>query len=227
MPKRRSLHHMADQDIINNFDKLYYETHSCFRKVQWCGTEIQKYPMDLILYQEILYRCRPELVIETGTYSSGSALYMAHVMDAIQQSSGSIYNGKIISIDIAHAAPPKQHSRITYQLVESSTDRKWLDKLQILLYGSKSIAVILDSDHHKDHVIAELNAYAPLVTSGQYLIVEDTNINGHPVLAGWGDGPMEALEEWKKTPMANDFYLDKGCEKLLLTANPNGYWRRK
>jgi cephalosporin hydroxylase len=88
-----------------------------------------------------------------------------------------------------------------------------------------SVLVILDSDHTKDHVLAEMRAYGPLVTRGSYLIVEDTNINGHPVLPDFGPGPWEAVEEFLQ---GNDqFQVDRSREKLLMTFNPMGYLRRQ
>ena len=84
--------------------------------------------------------------------------------------------------------------------------------------------VILDSDHSRDHVLAELRAYAPMVTTAQYLIVEDTNVNGNPVLPEFGPGPMEALDAFLAEN--DDFEPDDEREKFLLTFNPRGYLRR-
>ena len=85
--------------------------------------------------------------------------------------------------------------------------------------------VVLDSDHSRDHVLQELELYAPLVTPGCYLVVEDTNVNGHPVSPGFGPGPMEAVTEFLGT--TDDFEVDRGREKLMLTFNPSGYLRRR
>jgi cephalosporin hydroxylase len=85
--------------------------------------------------------------------------------------------------------------------------------------------VILDSDHSRAHVLAELAVLAPRVAPGGRLIVEDTNVNGHPVLPEHGPGPWEAVEEFLA---ANpEWERDRGREKFLLTYNPGGYLRRK
>jgi cephalosporin hydroxylase len=84
---------------------------------------------------------------------------------------------------------------------------------------------VLDSDHACEHVLAELEAYGPLVTPGCYLIVEDTNVNGHPVLAEHGPGPAEAVETFLATGAIFD--VDRDRERLLLTFNPGGYLRRR
>lgn len=84
--------------------------------------------------------------------------------------------------------------------------------------------VILDSDHSQAHVAAELTAYGPLVASGCYLVVEDTNINGHPVLPDFGPGPMEAVVAFLQTTPA--FEVDASRERFLLSLNPRGYLRR-
>jgi cephalosporin hydroxylase len=85
--------------------------------------------------------------------------------------------------------------------------------------------VILDSDHAMAHVRAELELYAPMVTAGCYLIVEDTNVNGHPVYPLHGPGPMEALGEF--LPRHPEFEVDAECEKFMLTFNPRGYLLRR
>ena len=86
------------------------------------------------------------------------------------------------------------------------------------------MVVLLDSDHHKAHVLEELRRYAPLVSVGSYIIVQDSNINGHPVLADFGPGPWEAIDEFLKS---NDgFRIDRERERLRFTFVPNGYLQR-
>ena len=84
--------------------------------------------------------------------------------------------------------------------------------------------VILDSDHNRDHVLKEMELYSPLVTRGSYLVVEDTNINGNPVLADFGPGPAEAVREFLQHH--NEFEVDRNMEKFYMTFSPGGYLRR-
>jgi cephalosporin hydroxylase len=84
--------------------------------------------------------------------------------------------------------------------------------------------VILDSDHSQAHVAKELELFAPLVSVGQYLVVEDSNINGHPVYPSFGPGPYEAIEQFLRQNVS--FSPDKSREKFLVSWNPNGYLRR-
>jgi cephalosporin hydroxylase len=94
-----------------------------------------------------------------------------------------------------------------------------------MIRPGESVMVILDSDHSKKHVLDELRIYAPMVTPGHYLIVEDTNVNGHPALAEFGPGPMEALDAYLNEDMS--FEIDSAQEKFFMTFNPRGYLRRR
>jgi cephalosporin hydroxylase len=84
--------------------------------------------------------------------------------------------------------------------------------------------VVLDSDHHRDHVYKELQLYSPLVSPGCYLVVEDTHFNGHPILTGFGPGPFEAVQDFLKDHA--DFAPDSRRERFLMTFNPGGYLKR-
>jgi cephalosporin hydroxylase len=113
------------------------------------------------------------------------------------------------------------HPRI--ELVEASSTSAAAHEFVQERCLQKSTMVILDSDHSEYHVREELRLYAPLVSPGNYLIVEDTNINGHPVLKEHGPGPYEAVQEFLKGQ--RNWVVDREREKLLLTFNPNGYLR--
>jgi cephalosporin hydroxylase len=97
--------------------------------------------------------------------------------------------------------------------------------MEALAGSAQHVMVILDSDHQCEHVAKELAAYAPMVTPGCYLIVEDTNVNGHPVVPEYGPGPAEALQQF----LVEDdrFELDSSREKLLFTFNPGGFLQRR
>ena len=182
----------------------------------WLGHRVLKTPFDLWIYQEMLHELMPDLIIETGTAEGGSALYLASICDLIG-------SGRIVTIDIEEDAGRPVHDRIRYVL-GSSTDPEIVKFIADETSGASSVLVILDSDHSARHVSAELAAYAPFVTPGSYLIVEDTNINGHPVDKSFGPGPMEAVKAFLER--SDDFSIDRSRQKFGLTFNPNGYLKR-
>jgi len=130
---------------------------------------------------------------------------------------------KVVTVDVA---PPEQSSWVSgvEYIKGSSTDLGIVARLAQESRGKKTM-VLLDSDHSRAHVAQELEAYAPMVSLGQYLIVEDTNINGHPALPGFGPGPMEAADEF--LTRHSEFERDPSRERLMLTQNPGGYLRRR
>ena len=206
-----------ERRVVDAFHRLYYDRHeTTWTSTSWLGTTVLKCPLDLWNYQEILAETRPDLIIETGTHVGGSALYMAGICDLIG-------NGRIVTVDIEDRPARPVHGRITY-VEGSSTSAEVLDQVTAFVQDAERVMVILDSDHSREHVLRELELYAPLVSKGCYLVVEDTNVNGHPVVPGFGPGPMEALNEFLSG--SNDFEVDRSREKLMLTFNPSGYLLR-
>ncbi|MDQ6782875.1 MAG: cephalosporin hydroxylase family protein [Actinomycetota bacterium] len=180
------------------------------------GIPIWKCPFDLWVYQELLHELRPGLVIETGTAWGGSALYMASMLDLVG-------HGSVLSIDLRPRDPRPVHPRISY-LKGSSTDPAICALATEAAAGAEGVMVILDSDHSCDHVLRELQLYSPLVSVGGYVVVEDTNINGHPVVPDFGPGPMEAVDQFLSAE--DHFGIDRGREKFYLTQNPRGFLKR-
>ncbi len=200
--------------VVDGFHRLYYDS-MVFAQTSWLGTPALKCPLDLWVYQEIIQELRPDVIVETGTASGGSAHFLAAICDLVG-------HGEIVTIDIEGNADRPQHPRITY-LRGSSTEEAVLNRVRQRVRGRGRVLVILDSDHHKAHVLAELAAYSQFVTPDSYLIVEDTNL-GHPVRPDFGPGPMEAVGEFLAG--RRDFSRDRSREKFLLTFNPGGYLRR-
>jgi cephalosporin hydroxylase len=212
MKKRRNL--------IDDFHRLYYDsalTGGTWEKTFWFGIPIRKCPLDCWIYQEILFDVKPDVIIECGTSRGGSALFLAHLCDMIGK-------GKVITIDIEKREHLPQHPRISY-LLGSSTSAEIIDAIKQQLTPDQRVMVIRDSDHHMPHVLNELHLYAPLVTRGSYFIVEDTNLNGHPVNPQFGPGPFEAVQTFLRENQ--EFEIDKSKEKFLMSFNQNGYLRKK
>jgi len=208
----------ADRETIDAFHRLYYQTWRTGKgtiDLSWFGHRTLKCPFDLWTYQEIIVDTRPDVIVESGTAFGGSALYLATVLDALG-------HGRILSIDVEKRGKPPGHPRIEY-VSGSSVDPAILDRIRTETKGGKTM-VILDSDHSQAHVEAELAAYRDIVSVGCYLIVEDTDINGHPARPEFGPGPWEALQAFLAT--TDDFEVDRSRERFLLTLNPGGYLRR-
>lgn len=202
--------------IIADFHRLYYDSKVWLQNTTWMGVPILKLPFDLFLFQEIIYETKPDLIVECGTYNGGSALFFASMMDLIN-------NGHVLTIDTISRPNMPKHPRITY-FKGSSTSQEALDKVKSMIRPNSKVMVILDSDHTKAHVLNEIRLYKDFVSKGSYLVVEDTNINGHPVRTGWGPGPMEAVQEF----MGNnrEFIIDTSKHKFFVTFQPNGFLKK-
>jgi cephalosporin hydroxylase len=206
------------KNIEEEFHTKYYYS-KVWSDTYFMGKKVFKCPNDLWIYQELLWELRPDVIIECGTFHGGSALYYAKLFDTMN------IDGQIITIDVDAMPDMPQHKRITY-LSGSSISNQVVEKVRELTKDKNTVMVILDSDHSKDHVLKELELYNGFVTKDSYLVVEDSNLNGHPVYSGFGQGPgpMEALEEF--LPKHPEFVVDKTKEKFLMTFNPNGYLKK-
>lgn len=208
----------ARRRVVSAFHRLFYDSGAeTWSNTQWLGVPAQKCAFDLWVYQELLHELRPGAIVECGTASGGSALFLASICDLLGR-------GSIVTVDIAEDPDRPRHDRVTY-LAGSSSDPQVFAEVQRIVGDEKPVLVILDSNHERDHVLDELRLYAPLVSPGSYLIVEDSNINGHPVLPDFGPGPAEAVEEFLRE--TDDFSVDRSREKFFLTFNPGGYLRKR
>lgn len=203
-------------ETLDAFHRLSYHGYT-WSMTMWMGVPLLKHPCDLFALQDIIAGLKPALIIETGTAFGGSALYLAHLCDLLEK-------GQVLSIDLEPAPNLPSHPRITYR-VGSSLDP------EIVAYATGRaircggpVLVVLDSDHHEAHVAEELAAYAPLVTKGSFCLVEDTNVNGHPVLPDFGPGPMEAVDGFLVAHP--EFQRDVLPERYLVTMHPGGWLRR-
>ena len=173
--------------------KWYYET-NVWKRLDYRGVRTLKLPLDMWNYQELIFENDLHWVIETGTRHGGSALFFADLLAA------GMREGAVISVDIAHEALhplATSHPRI-HLLLGDSTAPTTLEQIRRLVPQNRArgLLLILDSDHSARHVLQELTVLVPLLRQGDYVVVEDTIVNGHPVRPDFGPGPKEALETY-------------------------------
>ena len=197
---------------------------------RWLGRPIIQFPQDVFAMQEIIWRVRPDMVIETGVAHGGSLVFYASMLELIGGP------GEVVGIDIeirpANRTAIEDHPMFgRIHLIErSSVDPLTVQRVHALTAGKQRVLVVLDSNHTHDHVLEELRLYSPLVTKDSYLVVFDTIIEHMPAHAfpdrpwGKGNNPMTAVCAFlEKT---DRFIVDKEIEeKLLITVAPNGYLR--
>jgi cephalosporin hydroxylase len=224
---------MARDDALRALSREWF-TASCRHRYSyhftWLGLPVIQYPQDLIAIQEIVWRTRPELIIETGIARGGSLVFFASMLAMLGTA------GHVVGIDIDlrshNRAEIERHPlarRIT-MLEGSSIDPAIVDQVRAMARTAQATLVVLDSNHTHDHVLRELELYSSLVRPGGYLIVMDTVVEDLPADLfpdrPWGprDNPRTAVRTFLKS---NDrFRVDEEIEnKLLLTVAPGGYLR--
>jgi cephalosporin hydroxylase len=196
----------------------------------WLGRPIIQFPQDVLAIQEIIWRVRPDLIVETGIAHGGSLIFHASLLELLGG------DGRVVGIDVDIRA----HNRVEIEkhplfpritmLQGSSTAEEIVRQVREIALGKQRVMVVLDSNHTHAHVLQELQSYGPLVTPGSYLIVLDTIIEEMPGDSypdrpwGRGNNPRTAVWEYLKT--TDRFEIDEEIQnKLLITVAPDGYLR--
>lgn len=202
----------------------------------WLGRPIIQYPQDMIMMQELIWSVQPDLIIETGIAHGGSLIFSASMLE-LNAACGGAQDAIVVGVDIdirahnRHAIEAHPLARRVRMLQGSSVAPDIVAQVRKLAAGRKRVLVCLDSNHTHDHVLAELQAYAPLVTVGSYCIVFDTVIEELPAELAfdrpWGpeNNPRTAVWEYLRTH--DEFHSDRSIEsKLLITVAREGYLKR-
>ncbi len=202
----------------------------------WLGVPILQAPQDLQVLQEIIWQVKPDLIIETGIAYGGSIVFSASML-AILEVCGEIEKGDVIGIDI-DIRPHNRKAILAHPLSRkitmfegSSIDDEIIVRVREFAKAKERVLVCLDSNHTHEHVLAELKAYASLVTVGSYIMVGDTGIEDLPEGTTsdrpWGKGNNPKTAVWEYLKENSNFEIDKTIDlKLILTGSPDGYLRR-
>jgi cephalosporin hydroxylase len=202
----------------------------------WLGRPIIQYPQDMIAMQELIWSIQPDLIIETGIAHGGSLIFFASMLE-LNAACGGPQDASVLGVDIdirshnRHAIEAHPLYRRIEMIQGPSVAPDVVAQVRRKALGRNRILVCLDSNHTHDHVLAELQAYAPLVSVGSYCVVFDTVIEDLPTDMypdrpwGQGDNPKTAVQEFLKVNFT--FEIDKQIDhKLLVSVAPAGYLRR-
>jgi cephalosporin hydroxylase len=231
---RRSAAMAADPEVVAavrtlNAKAFEYKYYLNFR---WLGRPIVQYPQDVVALQEIVWDTRPTLIVETGVAHGGSLILYASLFELMQ------LPGEVVGVEI-ELRPHNEAAIAAHPLRErirvvrgSSTDPAVVAQVAEIARRHERVMVVLDSFHSHEHVAAELTAYAPLVTSGNYLVVFGTAVGELPVSLdiqrAWNRerNPASALAAW--LAQGQPFDVDAGLsQRLILSDGPGGYLRRR
>jgi len=198
----------------------HYSEKSFLRKVRWMGVNALKQVSDLWVYQEILYETKPEVIVEIGSHKGGSTLFLAHMLDILGK-------GEVVSIDLSHGLFEPRHPRIITLTGDCSSPEIFARARERT--KGKSTMVIHDGDHSWKSVFRDMILYEPLVTPGNYFIVEDGHVDvlnsARVRVSDVSSGPVRAIDKFLKTH-PGVFEIDAEKERFILTFNPKGYLRK-
>jgi cephalosporin hydroxylase len=202
----------------------------------WLGRPIIQYPQDIVAMQELIWSLQPDLIVETGIAHGGSLIFSASMLE-LNAACGGPKDARVVGVDIDIRA----HNRATIEahpmmrritMIEgSSVAPEVIATIKAHAAGRKTVLVCLDSNHTHDHVLAELEAYAPMTTVGSYCVVFDTIVEDLPAGTGpdrpWchGNNPKTAVRTYLERHL--EFAVDTSIDnKLLISVAPGGYLKR-
>jgi cephalosporin hydroxylase len=237
MAKDQHLHRTA-RGLFNRLCRYKYSYH-----FTWLGRPIIQFPQDVVAMQELVWRCRPDLIIETGVAHGGSLVFFASMLallDLCEPREKRVQTRReVLGIDIRIRPPNRKailrHPLSRYiRLIEgSSIDPAIVRQISPIARKRRRVMVCLDSNHTHEHVLRELQAYAPLVSIGSYLVVFDTVVEDMPKALfpnrPWGPGnnPKTAIRQFLRTQKQMKFVRERLLEdKLVFSVAPEGYLRR-
>ena len=179
----------------------------------WLGAPIDTAPTDLLAYQELIARVRPDHVVVTGSSSPGRAAFLASICELVD-------HGRVITVGEGDAL--LDHPRVDH-VAGPAHDEATAAQVRAIVGDGRAL-VILGSLTDVGRTVAEFERYSPLVPTGSFVVVADTVVNGNPVWTGYGPGPAEAVKQI--LTRHGDFVADPSMEKYSLSFNPGGYLRR-
>ena len=206
-----AIEYPTEESRLSIFAPFYRHIHNRQHDSSWKGIQVLKLPTDMILYSDVFYEKRPELIVEIGTKFGGSALYYRDILDSF-----GLNKTEIVTLDIKDQVKNKD-PRITY-LIGSSKDSKIIKKIKAIAKGKKTM-LIIDGDHERVTVKWDLHNYNGIVTQGQYMVVEDCYIDTGLYKPGearyWF---LKRHPEWEKTDR---------CKKYLVGMTMGGWLLKK
>lgn len=213
----------SEEKITEEYHRWYYDT-GVWQRTTFLGVECAKSVSDMWNYQEIIVELKPVLIVEFGTFKGGSALFFSSLLKMVNPES------RVITVDIdAEKIDPLVKRDPHIEVLSMSCLDERVEKRIRALQAEREgrTFAILDSNHRKEHVLAEIGLMSRILKPGDYLVVEDGNINGHPVRPGWGEGPLEAITEYL-AGNPDSFYRDVKREKKFgFTFAPHGFLIRR
>jgi cephalosporin hydroxylase len=232
---------IATRTWLDAANKLKYSYH-----FDWLGRPIIQYPQDMVAMQELIWQVKPDLIIETGIAHGGSLILSASMLalldicEAIETGQAFDPKGsrrKVLGLDIDIRAHNREaieaHPMSTrIQMIQgSSIAPEVIEQVYQLATGCERVLVCLDSNHTHDHVLAELEAYAPLTSKGSYCVVFDTIVEDMPADMfpdrPWGPGNNPKTAVWEYLKTHPEFEIDRSIQyKLLITVGPDGFLKR-
>jgi cephalosporin hydroxylase len=237
-----------DKSVLKARDSFFNESfaHKYPYNFEFLGRPIIQYPQDMVAMQELIWEVKPDLIIETGIAHGGSLIMSASMLALLDMceaiETGTVLDPskskrKVLGVDI----DIRQHNREAIeahpmssriQMIQgSSIAPEVIEQVKVVAKNYQRVLVCLDSNHTHDHVLAELEAYAPLTSVGSYCVVFDTIVEDMPKAMfpdrPWGPGDNPKTAVWEYLKAHSEFETNKNIDqKLLISVAPDGYLMR-